>query len=211
VHEHSRLYLSPGSISETCSIANPYRSETAMLRRKLPVSRKPLALTVLLCLGVLVLVFSVAVRLPRWIEAEIILGIWWGTWVWILSWMLYQGHQVDDDAEVGFGGDFSKKLGHGALESIPYGCGCGEVFLLIAAVLILGLLLALLVEFALPALGFLLFLTVGGMFARAINDTHGCEGNLGRSLIWGGLWATLYVGPLLAVAPWLPLVFPKFG
>lgn len=182
-----------------------------MLRRKLPVSRKPLALTVLLCLGVLVLVFSVAVKLPRWIEAEIILGIWWGTWVWILSWMLYQGHQVDNDAGVGFGGDLSKRIGRGALDSIPCGCGCGEFFLVFLALALLVLFAALLVEFALPALGFLLFLSIGGMFARAINDTHDCEGNLGRSLLWGGLWATLYVGPLIAVVPWLPLVFPKFG
>ncbi|MEQ1932260.1 MAG: hypothetical protein ABL962_00070 [Fimbriimonadaceae bacterium] len=183
-----------------------------MLRRKLPVSRKPLALTVLLCLGGWVLVFSVAVRLPRWLEAEIILGIWWGTWVWILSWMLYQGHQVDDDAEVGFGGDFSRKAGETAVSSLDLGCLVfGEGCLIAIGLVILIFLLALFIEFALPALGFILFLSVGGMFARAINDTHGCERNLGRSLLWGGLWATLYVGPLLAVVPWLPLVFPKFG
>ncbi|MEQ1821615.1 MAG: hypothetical protein ABL949_03820 [Fimbriimonadaceae bacterium] len=184
------------------------------LKRPDSVSRRFLALVVLLLLSVLIMVFSLAVKMPRWIEAEIILTAWWTIWIGILATLLYKGRQVEDDSEVTYGGKFSSSVAEASgcgLDAAVVGCGegfaggCAAILIALLAVLVAGLL----VEFVLPALGFLLFISVGGMFARAVNDTHGCDGRLGKSLLWGCLWATLYIGPLLAIVPWLPVVFPE--
>ncbi len=140
------------------------------------------------------------------------MGAWWLAWVGILGSLLYRGQEVEDDSEVSYGGRFSQNVGEvtsTVADVASFGCmdGCLPIILALVLVLVFGLL----VEFALPALAFLLFISIGGMFARAVNDTHECKGRLWRSLVWGGLWATLYIGPLLAIVPWLPAVFPKFG
>ena len=56
-----------------------------------------------------------------------------------------------------------------------------------------------LVELAFPAVFFLLYWLVVKAIARVANDRHGCEGDIGRSIAWGALWAALYTLPIAAV------------
>ena len=161
-----------------------------------------------LCLAVAALVVPLALKLPVIAEAEIVMAVWWGVWVVTLTALLYRGNPVDDDAEwVGKGANRIKSwLGFG---NLPWdmGCwidgGCASFVLAIFAFFLLGLAFLLLIEFVLPAIAILLFLSVGGMLARAVNDTHHCEGRLGPSLFWGSIWAIVYVGPVAAVVIWV--------
>lgn len=68
------------------------------------------------------------------------------------------------------------------------------------------------VEFELVAVGFWLLWGVTGSvllyrsaLAAVANDDHDCQGSLKRSLVWGFLWSSVYVVPLLgtlAVVHW---------
>ncbi|MBK9001348.1 MAG: hypothetical protein IPM35_36980 [Myxococcales bacterium] len=50
-------------------------------------------------------------------------------------------------------------------------------------------------ELVVPVLSFVFYYFVVKDIGRAARDRHDCEGNLGRSLVWGISWATLYVAP----------------
>src|SRR5262245_36246809 len=41
------------------------------------------------------------VRLPLWIDFQIVLGIWWATWLVVLTVLLYRGQRVSDDHQLG--------------------------------------------------------------------------------------------------------------
>lgn len=178
------------------------------------LSRKPLVIWLVVCLAVSAAAIPFAAHLPRWVEIELVFGAWWAIWVCALTWLLFHGHEVDDDAEVDrpelvkrMGGD-----GHGGcLDSAgcldPNGCmvvdeGCGQGLLVVVALILGGLAVLLIVEFLIPAVAMLLLASIGGMVARAVNDRHECQGRLGLSLFWGALWATVYVGPVAALAIW---------
>ena len=171
------------------------------------ISRKPLALVVSLCLAVSAVLIPVGAHLPRWIEMELVLIAWWVVWVGVLGWLLWRGHVVEDDAE------WTKRSKYRAMEVLPwlaasrdFGCiafGCGEVGLVILAVALIVAAVFAIVEFVIPGIALLLFLSIGGMLARSVNDTHGCEGRVGKSLFWGVAWATVYIGPLAAIVVWV--------
>jgi hypothetical protein len=182
------------------------------------ISRKPIVLLVSLCLILAAVLIPVGAHLPRWVEIEIVLGVWWLIWVIALTWILHRGHKVEDDANwTGMGSKKGSFLDRFMPNSDKYsGCGdfagcadpgCGEGFggivVAILALILIGLAVILLVELIIPAIALLLFASIGGMFARAVNDTHDCEGSIGKSLFWGALWATVYIGPVAAVAIWL--------
>ena len=165
----------------------------------------------IVCFVVTGLVIPAALDLERWIELEIVLVVWWLIWVIVLTRMLYVGKRVEDDHQMGkprswFGwmksdsGDVAFSFGD-ALSSIGDGEGC--LVLLALPVLLFVLLVGawFLVELAIPALAFLMYLLVRGMLAHAVNDRHECRGNLGRSLLWALIWATVYTAPL-ALAVW---------
>lgn len=147
------------------------------------------------------------------VEAEMVLGAWWLVWVIGLTWLLFRGHHVEDDAEwIGKGKGRWRDWGDW-LHFPDLGCafdeGCATILLAIVAFLLLGLAFLLLIELIIPAIALLLLLSIGGMFARAVNDNHHCEGNLGLSVFWGGIWATVYVGPLAAIVIWVINMLPK--
>ncbi len=48
---------------------------------------------------------------------------------------------------------------------------------------------------------FLLYFVSRGMLARVVNDRRHCRGSVGRSVLWGLAWATVYTLPL-AAAVW---------
>jgi hypothetical protein len=82
---------------------------------------------------------------------------------------------------------------------------------------VLGVLLAIglgwaIVELLAPVLLICAYVVIVAALRRVANDRHGCEANLGRSILWGALWATLYTLPLAAIVavggkiggPWPP-------
>jgi hypothetical protein len=69
---------------------------------------------------------------------------------------------------------------------------------------ILGVIVAIglgwaIVELLAPVLLVCAYVVLVAALRRVANDRHGCEGNLGRSILWGALWATVYTLPLAAV------------
>lgn len=81
--------------------------------------------------------------------------------------------------------------------------------LIIGAFVLIAFAFLFLFELVIPAIALLLLASIGGMFARAVNDNHHCEGNLGLSVLWGAIWASVYVGPLAAIVIWVINFLPK--
>lgn len=197
------------------------------MKPKESVSRKPIVLLASLCLIVSAVAIPVAAKLPRLVEVELVMGVWWLIWVGILTYLLHRGHEVEDDA------DWSGKWGsdssvyswidqiagrHGGSANYLSGCdpsgcfldeGCGYFAVGIFAIILFGLAFFLVIELLIPAIALLLLASIGGMFARAVNDTHHCEGRIGLSMLWGAAWATVYVGPVAAIAIWVAAYLAK--
>jgi hypothetical protein len=191
----------------------PYQSVRLTRLRRL--SGKAAAAWLVVCLLTAVLI-PMALRLPRWLEFEIVLGVWWVVWFGVLTTFLYQGLRVADDHALPqprswFSGWFAPDRGKTGKRSASTGSWWGDflsgwfigdelIFLLIAAVVLVGG-IWLAFEVAIPVLLFLLYFIARGMLAGVANDRHRCRGNLGRSVAWGFLWATAYTLPL-AAAVW---------
>ncbi len=187
------------------------------------ISGKGTAALLVLCLLIAAIMVPFTLRLPIWIEFEIVLAFWWLIWFVILSTLLYQGWRVSHDhaghqPRIWLTGkklfaenkketanqensrsssaiDFFSNMGSA-------GGGGGEGCLVFLAILILVAGVWLLFELALPAIFFLLYAISRGMIAQVTNDRHRCRNQLIRSLIWGFSWATLYTAPL-ALAVWM--------
>lgn len=178
------------------------------------VSRKPIVLIVGLCFLASAILIPVSLHLNRWVEVELVLAVWWLVWFVVMSWLLYEGHAVDDDIHVpktkgaltkttaGEAGGCLVDAGC-APGCFPIDAGCGEFGVAIIAGFLLLIGVVFLIELLFPAIALLLLASIGGMFARAVNDTHDCEGRVGRSLFWAFAWATLYIGPVAAVVIWV--------
>jgi hypothetical protein len=177
------------------------------------VSARATAAVVLGCLAVTAVMLPAAARLPRWVEAEIVLGAWWLIVGATLSMLLYRGFRLRDDfvyfapwdrpsepaeATATTKGGSSSSLGLDGCSGLDAeGCAAAAV-ITIALAAAFGVAWVL-VEFALPVV----FLLMYGLFMRAIgrvaNDRHGCEGDLAKALRWGALWSTVYVLPLALI------------
>jgi hypothetical protein len=197
-------------------VGHPYRSRLVRAAKVLapPLSGLAATVVVLLCLALPAALLPVSLGLPRWIEAEIVIGCWWLVWATALSVLLYRGFRLSHDyvlrapsspielSSSGAKGSGCRNLDAGA--GCDPGCGAlGEGFALVlvaavAAVVALGA-AWLLVELLLPAIFFLAYALVRGALARVANDEHRCEGSPLRAIGWGTLWATVYVAPLALV------------
>jgi hypothetical protein len=180
------------------------------------LSGKAAAAWLVVCLLLTAVLIPMALRLPRWIKFEIVLGVWWVVWFGVLTTFLYRGLRVADDHALHqprnwFSGWFSSGKGNSRKQSEPggswwdgffWGWFVGDELLLLviaAVVLIGGIWLAF--EVAIPVLLFLLYFVARGMLAGVANDRHRCRGRLARSIAWGFTWATVYTAPL-AAAVW---------
>jgi hypothetical protein len=153
------------------------------------------------------LLIPFAVRQQPWIDAELVCAAWWLIWIVGLSILLYTGHRVSDDFRPGEPRNWFAPLFENARNYTPDtswgwgwyfwdGEGCLVLLgILLAIVLLLGA-AWLLVEIALPILGFVIYFLVRGMLGVVVNDRHGCEKSWPRAIAWGTLWATLYTAPL---------------
>ncbi|MFO0625216.1 MAG: B-box zinc finger protein [Polyangiales bacterium] len=177
------------------------------------VSARATAAVLLGSLAVTAVLLPAAARLPRWVEAEIVLGAWWMIVAATLSILLYRGFRLRDDfvyfapwdrpaapdAPPSAEKDASRtNLGLDGCSGLDAeGCAAAAV-VTVALAAAFGVAWVL-VELALPVV----FLLMYGLFMRAIgrvaNDRHGCEGDLAKALRWGALWSTLYVLPLALI------------
>jgi hypothetical protein len=145
-----------------------------------------------------------ALHLPLWIDAEIVLAIWWAVWFAVLARFLYTGSRITDDHR--WSSPRRWVTTEGMSSTAVDGCfwlpiadeGCLIILGLIALVFAAWFL----IEVAVPALMLLVYAIVRGMLAHVANDRHHCRGNLARSIGWAFLWATLYTAPY-AGAVWL--------
>src|SRR5262249_16279934 len=127
-----------------------------------------------------------ALHLPVWIDAEIVLTIWWAVWFAVLSRFLYTGTRVTDDHRWSSPRAWVKS--DAVSSDVTQGCiwlpieseGCLIALALVALVFAAWFL----IEVAIPALMLLAYAIVRGMLAHVANDRHHCRGNLARSIIW---------------------------
>jgi hypothetical protein len=171
----------------------------------------------LLCFALTGILIPVALKLPSWIQAEIVFAAWWIIWVTTLSWMLYTRALIRSDYEYHKPQEWfpssKKPEPHGSYSSgwwdgYLWGnltshndspvVGCMAILLLIV---LLPWIIWFVVEVAIPGIAFLMYFVIRGMLAHVVNDRHGCQKHLGRSLGWGALWATIYTAPLM-LAVW---------
>jgi hypothetical protein len=155
------------------------------------------------------------VRLPLWIDFEIVLAIWWLGWLIVLSVLLYRGQRVTDDHQLGQPRNWLNVLKGKPADPLDirkkessswwYALQWATPFDGEGCLVLLGVLIALvvgffaiwfLIEVAIPLVLFLLYVSARGMLAAVINDRHRCPGRLGRSLAWALVWATAYTAPL---------------
>jgi hypothetical protein len=202
---------------------NPYRAQArrVLLAVSPRVSGRATAFIVVFSSIAAAVLVPASVRLPRWVEAEVVLGLWWAILAGTIGVLLYRGFRLRDDvvyfvpwdrpADPKEAKPKPKSSGWGSgggcsdIGSSGCGDGCssvdGEGFLvMIAVVVVLGVALGaawIFVEIALPLAAFLMYALLMRAIRFASRDQRGCEGDLARSLGRGVLFATIYVLPLV--------------
>jgi hypothetical protein len=157
----------------------------------------------LLCMGLTVLIVPMALKLPTWIKAEIVLAAWWVIWVIALTLFLDNGWLVSHDFPTPkFSGAAAKHRSSSGWWDVFFWTSFPDVegaiggcLLLIVLIIILPFLIVFLVEAAV-FLAFVMYLLIRGMLAQVANARLRCRGRLGRSFAFGVLWAALYTAPL---------------
>lgn len=171
------------------------------------VSGKLTALLLIVCLAVAAVVLPLAAHLPRWIEFELVLGVWWVVWWIVLGWILFHRMEVDDDAEMPQTGWLRDRFGGQGLDGCTdvAGCadldGCGSAIAGVIAVLVLVIGVLFLIELVIPALAFGMYLLVRAMLRQATRWHERCEGHPGLSMFWAAVWTTVYLAPI-GLAVW---------
>lgn len=175
------------------------------------LSGKASALILVACFVLTAVLIPMALKLDRWIEYEIVLAVWWLLWAVMLTAILYKRKRVSHDYQWReprkwfnikdltnwYGGMDPGPITLPADDVVGTACLVILVLLILAPALIC--LAWVVIEVALPAVAFVMYLVVRGMLARVANDWHGCQGNLLKAAFWGTLWATVYTLPLALV------------
>jgi 4-hydroxybenzoate polyprenyltransferase len=208
------------------SPAEPQESEGMIFseRVKRPIiSGKASAAIVVACLALTsVLIIPLARRFPPWIDFEIVLVGWWLVWVVTLAILLYQGRLISDDHVHRGPRDWLASLRKPwppekkSSDWWPWWIlsgpeGCLIVLGIILALIIILVGLWLLIEIVIPALAFVAYVLIRGMLARVTNDKHSCQDSFVRAMLWGSLWATVYILPFGLLVWFVHFVHMKFG
>jgi hypothetical protein len=180
--------------------SSTYRGPIPPARRLEPITKasaKRLTIGVLAALVFTGAAIPFAVHLPRWIEVELVIGLWWAMWSVVLAVVAYRGAQVDDDHVPGGGpivdmspSDAPLKPKWSWLEGLADPEGC--LILLVVGVAILGAWLV--VELVVPAVFLLAYR--GVMLALAKAHAANSRGDALRSTLSGVSWAALHTAPL---------------
>jgi hypothetical protein len=208
--------------------ASPYRAHArrVLLAVSPRISGKATALVIVVSLIAAAVLVPASVRLPRWIEAEMVLALWWLVLASTLFVLLYRGFRLRDDfvyfapwdrpskptmpAPPATPGatDTSKSSGRGDwFSGCSAGDGCSGVdgegcvgALAVGAALAVAFGAAwIFVELALPLAFGLLYAVLMRAIRRAAIDRRGCAGDIAKSLGWAVVWATIYVVPIAGV------------
>jgi hypothetical protein len=195
-------------------MTEPSLEESAEVRpsRRFRMSGKGVAVRLVLAMALTAILIPAALKLPTWIEYEIVLAVWWMIWLGALTSLLYTGMRVTDDHQLSeprswipsSGPSDSRKKkstsdggwGWGWPGPVIDAEGCLYVIGAIVIIVLLVVALWFVVEVAIPVVLFILYAVPRLMVAMVINDRHRCRGRLGRSILWGFLWATGYTAPL---------------
>jgi hypothetical protein len=177
-------------------------------RRRFRLSGFATAGWLLLALAMTGLLIPVVLRLPIWIDFEIVLVVWWTIWLGALTSLLYTGSRLSDDHRLHEPRNWlasSRPKERSTSSADGWGSwwpvvgdaeGCAYVFAFLLALIALAALTWFLIEVAVPLVVFLLYFVTRGMLSHVVNDRHRCRGRFARSLAWGLLWATVYTVPL---------------
>ena len=198
----------------------PYRAHVrrAILAASPKVSGSAAALVVLASFAVSAVLLPAAVHLPRWIEAELVLALWWAIVAGTLASLLHTGFRLRDDYlyYAPWQRHAPPSPADGPRASPKSGWGIDGVGVLVGlegegcvAVVVLGLVLVVafgaawvFVELVMPVAFFVMY----WLFMRAIRhvarDHRGCQGDLAKSVGWAVVWATVYVAPV-GVVTWI--------
>jgi hypothetical protein len=199
--------------------ASPYRARVrrVILAASPQVSGSATAVVVIASLAGSAVLLPASVKLPRWLEAEVVLGLWWVIVAGALTVLLYRGFRLRDDYVYFVPWDRPAAEGHkgaggggGSSWSDGCGSGCGDLGALDAdgcggALIVLAALAAALgaawvmVELVMPVVFLLMYWLFMRAIARAARDRRGCAGDLAKSIGWGAAWATIYVAPIAAL------------
>lgn len=178
------------------------------------VSGKASVAVLVVCFALTAVLIPTALKLPRWVEFELVLAAWWLVWAGSLSLLLYRGARLADDFAQPGSQPSSRPSGPAwfALGDLGWGASLGgdslvgailgivlEIVLAIAISIVVMFFVWLVMEFAIPVLAFGLYFVVRGMLAHVVNDRHRCRGRLVRAVAWGATWATAYTAPLAAL------------
>ena len=174
-----------------------------------PVSGEIVALLVLVSLVLPTALVPSFVRLPMWVEVEVVFATWWLVWTLTFTWLLFRGQRIADDgptARDAKGGSRSKSGSSGGnlldgldAASVPDGEGCAAFVMFVVVVALLFLTSWVMGEFIIPALFLLAYFVVTRALRHVVNDEHECAGRPLVALAWGAIWATLYTAPLALI------------
>jgi hypothetical protein len=189
----------------------PVRRRSLVKKVRLPrLSGKASAAWLVVCFGLTAALIPMALRLPRWVAFEIVVAVWWGIWLGVLTLILYKGHRVADDHQLHeprMWFSWEKPKPQRDADSAWWdGFFWGWLWADDAILIVIGLFVLLgaawlLIEIAIPVILFLLYFVARGMLAQVVNTRSHCAGRLGRALACAFLWATVYTAPL-AAAVW---------
>jgi hypothetical protein len=203
--------MADSQINMETPVQQPPLPNRLRLRR---LSGKASAAWLIVCFVLTAVLIPMALRLPRWIEFEIVVAVWWAIWLAILTWLLYTGQRVADDHQLKEPRNWfrsakpqkpkpKKDPDRAWWDGYMWGWlgADGEAVAIIIALVLLVVAIWFLFEIAIPVLLFLLYFVARGMLAQVVNDRHRCRGSFGRAVAWGFVWATVYTAPL-AAAVW---------
>jgi len=208
----------PNVVPRQARHARSARARRALAALSPSISGRSTALAVLAAAAFCSVCFPALLRLPRWLELEIVLGACWALGTLGLFVLLYRGFRIADDhfflaADVPDTGRVFKGLTNAdpGCDGCGANCGdgCGDVFALLGVALVAGLLALaslfvawLLVELAIPLVFLVFYWALLLALRRAARDRHDCPGQLLTSLRWAITWSSLYFAPIAALV-WL--------
>jgi hypothetical protein len=141
-----------------------------------------------------------ALHLPRWLEAEVVVGAWWSIWSVVLAVVAYRGTKVEDDHRPGSGrvvdlGGSAKLVSLADVTPDVEGCLVGIVVLAVVGLALLGAWLV--AELVAPAV----FIVAYRCVVRALAKAHAANtrGDALRSALSGIGWAAVGTVPLAGV------------
>jgi hypothetical protein len=192
---------------------HPYRARVrnAAMRAVPRVSGTQATILMLASLALCAVAFPAALRIPRWLEVEVVIGAWWTVLATVLSFLLYKGLRIADDFRFTLRRNSADaKPARATPTQSPAKSSWLDPFEFMdvegfVAVIVLAVGLGatwLIAEFAAPLFFAACYVLLTRALARVAHDHHECTGRLKRSIAWGTTWATVYVLPL-GIAVWI--------